>query len=49
MLPQEAEERQERQAEHGGVLALDTVEELRAQAFQAVGTNARERGLAFKG
>jgi hypothetical protein len=41
-VPQEHEQGQEREAENGGVVAFNAVEELRAGSFQPIGADAAE-------
>ena len=46
MLRQEGEQRQQRQAEDGEVVALDPAEEMRAQPLELVGADRGAHGLA---
>src|SRR5687767_544883 len=49
LLPQEAKQRQERQAQDGKIITLDGLEELNAQAFKLVRADALQRRLACPG
>ena len=49
MLAQRGEQRQQRQAENGEIVAVDLVEELDAEPFDLVGADGGQRRLAHGG
>ncbi len=49
MLAKKPQKSQQRQAQNGGMLALDLVEELHAEPFQPVGADAVQARLALRG